>query len=99
MASLIGDAFSRADGDMSGCITLDEFSLQLDTFEVQSYLRMLDVDPSEVQGLFALLDADGSGGLRGRGLSPGGKGGRGVTAEAKLKFADAGASTAGAAGA
>jgi len=61
MASLIGEAFTRADDDKSGQITLEEFADQLESFELQSYFRMIDVDPAEVSGLFSLLDADGSG--------------------------------------
>ena len=44
MASLIGEAFTRADEDKSGAITLEEFSDQLDSYELQSYFRMIDID-------------------------------------------------------
>jgi len=55
--------FVHLDDDGSGIVTWDEFSHHLQNPRMMSYLRAIDIDPTEAGKLFSLLDADESGGL------------------------------------
>lgn len=53
--------FEGADVDKSGSISWNEFEMQLDDPQMQTYLRAIDLHQEEARELFHLLDSDGSG--------------------------------------